>query len=170
MGELKDPAKSGAHAQRRQELQAKGLGEGGAVERWGLIDHRGSLEEPPDGPSNKSQPGPGCPPNPRAQKTWCPSRLGPHCASSARDRVRSVGKEYYTFLTQAPLGLLVMGVLPAPSPRLSLVVTRSGHAEPSLMSRKVESGTPAAGPSTEVSSRLGLRTDALGALHGRALS
>lgn len=31
MGELKDPAKHGAHAQRLQELRAKGLGEGGAL-------------------------------------------------------------------------------------------------------------------------------------------
>ncbi|XP_028370762.1 nascent polypeptide-associated complex subunit alpha, muscle-specific form-like [Phyllostomus discolor] len=72
MGELEDPAKNGVHAQRRPELQAKGLGEGGALERQGPIDHRGDVEEPPDGPRNKSQQGPACPPKPQARKNRCP--------------------------------------------------------------------------------------------------
>lgn len=46
MGELGDPAKHGAHAQRLQELRAKGLVGG---EAQGPIDHQGKVEFP-DGP------------------------------------------------------------------------------------------------------------------------
>lgn len=63
-GELEDPAKHGAHAQRLQELRAKGLGEDGALERQGLIDNHGDVEEPPNGPSNNAQPGLRGSPNP----------------------------------------------------------------------------------------------------------
>lgn len=50
MGELKDPAKHGAHAQRLQELRAKGLAEGGA-----LRDRAGSTTRASGGASRWAQ-------------------------------------------------------------------------------------------------------------------
>lgn len=61
--------------------------------------------------------------------------------SPAGVRVRRVGEESYTFLTQAPRpALRVIEVLPAPSHWRPLVITRSGHPEPSLVSRRPSGG------------------------------
>lgn len=56
-GELEDPAKQGAHAQRLQELRAKGLGEGRALERQWRSLQMSPVITP--NPAFKTRPDPG---------------------------------------------------------------------------------------------------------------